>query len=136
MKQQEIPQPTEAELEILTVLWSLGSATVREVNDKLNERRADSKEMGYTTSLKLLQIMVEKGLAQRNTDNRTHVYEAAYAQDEVQRNLLQRLANSAFEGSAMQMVMQVLGNHDASAEELDEVKALIEKVEELRKLRS
>ena len=134
MKQQEIPQPTEAELEILTVLWSLGPATVREVNDKLNERRTDGKEVGYTTSLKLLQIMVEKGLAQRNTDNRTHVYEPAYAQDEVQRNLLQRLADSAFEGSAMQMVMQVLGNHDASTEELDEVKALIERVEKLKRL--
>nr|WP_290937536.1 BlaI/MecI/CopY family transcriptional regulator [Haliscomenobacter sp.] len=94
-----------------------------------------AKKSGTPPRWKLLQIMVEKGLAQRNTDNRTHVYEAAYAQDEVQRNLLQRLADSAFEGSAMQMVMQVLGNHDASTEELDEVKALIEKVEEVEELR-
>ncbi|WP_421797132.1 BlaI/MecI/CopY family transcriptional regulator [Haliscomenobacter sp.] len=130
MKTNEIPQPTEAELEILTVLWEQGPATVREVNDKLNERR--SKEMGYTTTLKLLQIMFEKGLVTRNADARTHIYSAAMAQTDVQRNMLQRLVDTAFQGSAMQMVMQALGDHDASTEELQEIKALIEKVEKLK----
>lgn len=132
MKTNEIPQPTEAELEILTVLWEQGPATVREVNDKLNEQR--SKEMGYTTTLKLLQIMFEKGLVTRNADARTHIYSAAMAQMDVQRNMLQRLVDTAFQGSAMQMVMQALGDHDASAEELQEIKALIEKVEKLKNL--
>ena len=136
MKTNELPQPTEAELEILTVLWEQGPATVREVNDKLNERRSDgSKEIGYTTTLKLLQIMfAEKGLVTRNADARTHIYSAARAQTEVQRNMLQRLVDTAFQGSAMQMVMQALGDHDASTEELQEIKALIEKVEKLRKV--
>lgn len=132
MKTNETPQPTDAELEILTVLWVLGSATVREVNDKLNEQRGDTKEIGYTTTLKLLQIMFEKGLVVRNAEARTHVYTAAFAQGDVQRNLLQRLVDTAFQGSAIQMVMQVLGNHDASTEELQEIKALIEKVEQLK----
>ena len=134
MRTNEIPQPTEAELEILTVLWEQGSATVREVNDKLNERRIDPKEIGYTTTLKLLQIMFEKELVTRNADARTHIYSAAIAQMDVQRNMLQRLVDTAFQGSAMQMVMQALGDHDASTEELQEIKALIEKVEKLRKV--
>ena len=134
MKTNEIPQPTEAELEILTVLWKQGMATVREVNDKLNEQRTDGKEIGYTTTLKLLQIMFEKGLVSRNADARTHIYSAAMAQTDVQRNMLQRLVDTAFQGSAMQMVMQALGDHDASTEELQEIKALIEKVEKLRKV--
>ena len=135
MKTNEIPQPTEAELEILTVLWEQGPATVREVNDKLNERRPEgSKEIGYTTTLKLLQIMFEKGLVTRNADARTHIYSAAMAQTDVQRNMLQRLVDTAFQGSAMQMVMQALGDHDASTEELQEIKALIEKVEKLKSL--
>lgn len=129
MHQPEIPQPTDSELEILTVLWEQSSATVREVNDKLNERRNDGKEIGYTTTLKLLQIMFDKGLVTRNAEARTHIYTAALAQGHVQRNLLQRLVDTAFQGSAMQMVMQALGDHDASAEELQEIKALIEKVE-------
>lgn len=130
MHQPEIRQPTDAELEILTVLWEQGSATVREVNDKLNERRSSNKEIGYTTTLKLLQIMFEdKGLVTRNAEARTHVYTAAFSQGDIQRNLLQRLVDTAFQGSAMQMVMQALGDHDASAEELREIKALIEKVE-------
>ena len=136
MSQREIPQPTESELEILKVLWAKGPSTVREVNEQLNEQRTDGKEVGYTTSLKLLQIMFEKGLVVRNTDARTHIFSAALAQAEVQYNLLQRLADSAFQGSAMQMVMHVLGGHDASSEELQEVKDLIEKVENSKKTRS
>ena len=134
MKTNELPQPTEAELEILTVLWEQSAATVREVNDKLNERRTGGKEIGYTTTLKLLQIMFEKGLVTRNADARTHIYSAAMPQTDVQRNMLQRLVDTAFQGSAMQMVMQALGDHDASSEELQEIKALIEKVEKLRKV--
>ena len=88
MINKEIPQPTEAELEILTVLWEQGPATVREVNDQLNARRTDQKEVGYTTTLKLLQIMFEKGLVDRNATTRTHVYQATYAQTDIQGNLL------------------------------------------------
>lgn len=122
-----IPRPTEAELEILQVLWVKGAATVRAVNDVLNERQ--EREVGYTTTLKLMQIMLDKGLLRRNTDNRTHVYEAVVTEDDVQRRLLRRFVNTAFRGSATQLVMQALGQHRASEEELAEIKRLIEQMQ-------
>lgn len=86
--------------------------------------------MGYTTTLKIMQIMAEKGLVNRNTESRTHIYEAAVQEDEIQSRLLNQFVSNAFQGSAMKMVMQALGNHKASPEELDEIKALIRKIEE------
>lgn len=122
---KKIPKPTESELAILLVLWEHGPSSVRFVNDKLNEER----EVGYTTTLKLMQIMVDKGLARRDTASRTHIYRAAVNEADTQKQLLKKFVDSTFRGSAMKMVMQALGNHQASKEELDEIKALIDKME-------
>jgi predicted transcriptional regulator len=124
-------KPTDSELEILHILWQQGPATVRTVNDQLNEdRKAGPKESaGYTTTLKLMQIMLEKGLVSRTEEGRTHLYQAAVQQEEAQSLLLQQFVNNAFKGSAAQLVMQALGNHQASADELDEIKALIAQLE-------
>jgi len=113
-------------LEILQLLWLYGASTVRFINDKANEIR----EVGYTTTLKLLQIMHEKGLVLRNTESRTHIYMAAVNEEDTRKNLLDRFLDKTFRGSAMEMVMQALGNHETSQEELDEIKALIAKIEE------
>jgi len=125
MADKILPKPTDAELEILQVLWDVGPASVRDVNDKLNTRR----EIGYTTTLKVMQIMLEKGLVERNTDARSHIYEAASPKEETQRNLLGTFMENVFSGSAASLIMQVLGNHNASKAELDEIKALIERIE-------
>jgi BlaI family penicillinase repressor len=119
-------QPTDSELSILHVLWQKGPSTVRTVNDALSEHR----EVGYTTTLKLLQIMHDKGLVTRVEEGRTHVYAAAVSQEATQSVLLQQFVDTAFRGSAMKLVMQALGNHEASAEELDEIKALIAQMEQ------
>lgn len=116
---------TEAELEILRQLWKHGSRTVRQVNEALNLER----EVGYTTTLKMMQLMTEKGLLDRNTDQRTHIYSAAVEQQMAQKNLLQTFVKNAFGGSASRLVMQALGQSSPTAEELDEIKALIEKIE-------
>ncbi|MFN8304488.1 MAG: BlaI/MecI/CopY family transcriptional regulator [Saprospiraceae bacterium] len=120
-------KPTDAELQILHVLWEQGPSTVRTVNDLLNTQR----EVGYTTTLKIMQIMhAEKGLLTRQEDGRTHIYSAAVTRDETQASLLQQFVDNTFRGSAMQLVMQALGNHDASTAELDEIKALIAQLEQ------
>jgi BlaI family penicillinase repressor len=126
METPKLPAPTESELEILQVLWQKGPSTVRQVNDILNEKR----EIGYTTTLKLLQIMAEKRLVVRDTSDRVHIYEAAVEETLTQQHLLKRFVETLFRGSASQLVMQALGNHEASAEELDEIKSLIEKIEQ------
>lgn len=122
-----LQKPTEAELEILQVLWEHGPSPVRFVNDELSGKR----EVGYTTTLKLMQIMHEKGLVNRNTDARSHIYEAAIGRDETRRNLLDNFVDNVFSGSAMSLVMQALGHHKASPEELDQIKDLIEKMEKI-----
>jgi len=119
-------KPTESELEILQVLWALGQATVRQVNDELNKKR----EIGYTTTLKLMQIMFEKKLVTRTEEGRYHLYQAAVSEDETQQQLLDIFVDTAFKGSAMKLVMQALGNHQTSAEELDEIKKLIAQLEQ------
>ncbi|MBI5916979.1 MAG: BlaI/MecI/CopY family transcriptional regulator [Bacteroidetes bacterium] len=125
MSDKILPKPTDSELEILQVLWENGPSSVRFVNDELSKRR----DIGYTTTLKLMQIMHEKSLVVRNTDARSHIYEAAIERDATQRNLLGNFVDNVFSGSAMNLVMQALGNHKASKEELDQIKALIEKIE-------
>ncbi len=130
MSKKKTSKPTDAELEILQVLWENGPSTVRFVNEKLNEKR----EVGYTTTLKLMQIMADKkGLATRNTESRTHIYEAAVSEADAQKQLLKKFVDSTFRGSAMKLVMQALGNHNASAKELEEIKALIQKMEDEEK---
>jgi len=117
-----LPRPTDAELAILRVLWARGPATVRQVHDALSEAR----ETGYTTTLKLMQIMVEKGLVTRNESARTHIYTARLTQDQTQRQLVSDLMDRAFGGSAAALVMQALSAHPTTPEELAEIQRLIE----------
>lgn len=124
MKKESI-KPTESELQILKIIWENGPSTVRTINDKLNLER----EVGYTTTLKIMQIMTEKGLLERNTDSRTHVYHATIGESKMQKQLLKKFVDTTFRGSAMSLVMQALGNHKASPEELEEIKSLIDKIE-------
>jgi BlaI family transcriptional regulator, penicillinase repressor len=119
------PIPTDSELEILQVLWQFGPSTVRFVNEELNK----SKEVGYTTTLKLMQIMLEKGLVIRNEDSRTHIYAPAISEDAAQKKLLDRFMDATFRGSAMKLVVQALGSGKTSQEELDEIKKLIHQME-------
>ncbi|MBC7894689.1 MAG: BlaI/MecI/CopY family transcriptional regulator [Cytophagaceae bacterium] len=116
-----IPQPTNAELAILRVLWNEGECTVREVHERLPER-----EVGYTTVLKLMQIMVEKGLVRRNESSRSHVYRAALPEREAQRQLVTDLVDRAFEGSAASLVMHALENNLATAADLAEIRKLLD----------
>jgi len=125
MSSDKYQKPTDAELEILQILWANGPSSVRFVNDQLNLRR----EVGYTTSLKLMQIMVDKKLAIRNTDARTHIYAANVNESDTQGKLLEKFLDSTFRGSATQLVLQALGNHQTSPKELAAIKALIEKME-------
>lgn len=118
-------KPTESELEILQILWKRGEATVRQVNDELSAH----KEVGYTTTLKLMQIMHEKNMVSRTEQGRYHIYKATVEEESTQRLLLNRFIDAAFRGSATRMVMQALGNETVSQTELDEIKALIEKLE-------
>jgi predicted transcriptional regulator len=122
-------KPTESELEILQVLWQKGSSSVREVNETLNTGR----EIGYTTTLKLMQIMHEKGLVSRNTESRSHIYTATVSQETVQSQMLTKFLNQAFQGSASKLVMQLLGQHRASPSELNEIKEMIDQLEKNEK---
>lgn len=125
-------KPTDSELEILHFLWQQGPSTVRTVNDLLNAARKTGPKdsAGYTTTLKLLQIMLEKGLVTRTEEGRTHIYTAAVQEAAAQSLLLQQFVNNTFRGSTARLVMQALGNKQASADELDEIKALIAKLEQ------
>ena len=125
MSNNKIPKPTEAELKILQILWEHGPSSVRFVNDKLNEE----KEVGYTTTLKIMQIMADKELVKRNTDNRTHIYESQIEETATQKQLLKKFVDATFRGSAMKLVIQALGNHEASEDELQKIKDLIKKIE-------
>ncbi|MBK7807616.1 MAG: BlaI/MecI/CopY family transcriptional regulator [Saprospiraceae bacterium] len=118
-------KPTDSELEILHILWEKGASSVRDINDLLNTRR----DVGYTTTLKLMQIMNEKGLVKRDTAARTHIYKAVVRENETKNNLISDFVNVAFQGSAMNLVMQALGNTSSSVEELSELKSLIAKLE-------
>jgi predicted transcriptional regulator len=112
-------KPTDAELAILTVLWSRGPSTVRQIAEDMG------REAGYTTILKLLQIMTEKRLVVRDEAARTHVYAAAYTQEQTQRQLITDLLDRAFDGSAAKLVLQALTASKASPEELAEIRKLL-----------
>jgi|SRR3954447_25424102 BlaI family penicillinase repressor len=120
---ESIPRPTEAELELLRILWETEPATVRDIYDRLNEKRAS----GYTTVLKMLQIMTAKGLVVRDEANRAHVYRAAMSQDAMQSRMLRDLSMRLFSGSAAQLALHALAMEPASQNELDEIRALIER---------
>ena len=111
-------KPTESELVILQVLWDKSAATVREVHEELLK----TKEAGYTTTLKLMQIMFEKKLVTRDSSNKTHIYKPSVTRENTQNLFLNKMIDSLFSGSSAQLVMQALGNHKASREELEEIK--------------
>jgi BlaI family transcriptional regulator, penicillinase repressor len=121
MNEQKQVKPTESELEILTVLWDKTNATVRNVHEEL----AKSKNVGYTTTLKLMQIMHDKGLVLRNTDSKTHVYRAAVEKQKTQLRMVNRMINELFAGQASELVMQALGDNKASNSELEKIEAFI-----------
>jgi len=116
------PRPTDAELAILQVLWRHGPSTVRQVHERLSGAR----ETGYTTTLKLMQIMAEKGLVTRDESARTHVYKARRSREQTQRQLVSDLLDRAFGGSAAALVMQALSAQPHSAEELREIRRLLD----------
>ena len=115
-------KPTESELEILQVLWDRTAATVRDVHEELLK----TKEAGYTTTLKLMQIMFEKKLVTRDSSSKTHIYTAAVSRENTQNLFLNKMIDSLFAGSPAQLVMQALGNHKASKEELDEIRNFLD----------
>lgn len=117
-------EPTRSELEILQVLWANGPSTVRFVNDKLNEQK---REVNYTSTLKLMQIMVEKGILKRDESNMKHVYEPAEEEQKTKNMLLDKFVDSMFQGSASSLMMQLLGNKKTSKKELEKIRQLIEK---------
>ena len=115
-------KPTESELEILQILWDKEQATVREVHEELSK----NKDSGYTTTLKLLQIMFEKGLVTRDDSNKTHIYTAAVSRQKTQKQFLDKMINTLFAGSSTQLVLQALGNQKASKDELDEIQKYLD----------
>jgi len=117
-------KPTESELEIMQLLWEHGPLKVRQVNDLLNQHR----RVGYTTTLKIMQIMAEKGLLSRDTDHRSHVYSPTLKSEEVQSTILDHILKTVFKGNRSRLVMQALGNHVTSDEELEEIRTLIEQM--------
>lgn len=119
---KQMPTPTQSELEILQVLWQKGPSTVREVNDRLNEDRS----VGYTTTLKTMQIMFDKGLLAREKEKRTHIYEPLIRETEVKDRFIDQLVDEAFKGSAMQLVMHALGRSKATKEEMDAIRQLLD----------
>ena len=121
------PKPTDAELEVLHVLWQHGPSPVRLVNDELASRRRT--EVGYTTTLKIMQLMLEKGLVQRHDEGRSHVYRAAVREQETQGLLLDKFVQATFGGSALKLVMQALGNRETSSDELAQIRRLLNDIE-------
>ena len=119
------PEPTRSELEILQVLWQNGPSTVRFVNDQLNENK---REVQYTSTLKLMQIMAEKGLVIRDESSMKHVYSAAQEENKAKGFLLDRFVDSMYNGSAGKMMMQLLGSKKTSKKELDEIRQLLDKM--------
>ncbi|HET7557404.1 MAG TPA: BlaI/MecI/CopY family transcriptional regulator [Rhodanobacteraceae bacterium] len=125
-KQNQAPRPTEAELEILHILWARGGCTVREVHEALHR----DSGAGYTTALKLLQIMHGKGLVVRDDSQRAHVFRAAVSKEKTQKRFLSDLVQRVFEGSPSQLVLHALGSQHSSREELREIRALLNRLEQ------
>ncbi len=117
-------KPTNSELEILNILWKKGACTVRDVNEELSKGK--DSEVGYTTTLKLMQIMHEKGMVERDTSSRTHVYKALLSQSKTSQSLLDSMIETVFNGSAAQLVMQALNNKKSSKEEIEMIKKYLD----------
>jgi BlaI family penicillinase repressor len=118
-------KPTESELEILQVIWRLGQCTVRDVHEELSE----NKDAGYTTTLKLMQIMADKGLVARDTSTKTHVYRALISREQAQTSALDKLMDTVFKGNTASLVIQALGKHQASTDELDAIRDYLKQFE-------
>ncbi len=116
-------KPTESELEILQVIWKKGECTVRDVHEELSK----NKDAGYTTTLKLMQIMHDKGLVERDTTAKTHLYKAVISREQAQNTALDKIISTVFKGSTSDLVIQALGNHRASKDEIDAIKNYLEK---------
>jgi BlaI family penicillinase repressor len=121
-------KPTESELDILSILWEKQSATVREVHEIIQQ----TKGVGYTTTLKLMQIMHEKGLVSRDESSKTHIYIPCFEKEKAQEQYVGKIIKTLFSGSTSQLVMQALGNHKASQEDLTEIKQLIATLENIK----
>lgn len=117
-------KPTESELEILQVLWERKSASVREVHEELSK----TKESGYTTTLKLMQIMFEKGLVKRDESAKTHYYQPLVSKEKTQKHMVGKMIDTLFGGSTTELVLQALGNHKASEDELEAIQKMIEEL--------
>jgi predicted transcriptional regulator len=124
-KKSRLPKPTDAELSILRVLWERGPSTVREIWEKLSPEQGT----GYTTVLKIMQIMFEKGLLARDETTRSHVYRAARSQEQTQREVIGHLLERVFSGSAPKLVMQALATKKATRAELAEIRKLLDEME-------
>jgi predicted transcriptional regulator len=129
MPRTNLPRPTDAELEILRVLWERGPSTVREVYDELKR----DKDVGYTTVLKFMQIMAEKGLVRRNEDQKAHLYESRVPMESTQKQLVEHLLDRAFGGSALQLVMHALSSKRAEPAEIDQIRRLLDEYEKRNK---
>jgi predicted transcriptional regulator len=125
MTEQPLPRPTDAELHILRVIWQRGPSTVRDIHDELSSTQAT----GYTTVLKLLQIMTEKGLVVRDESQRAHIYESRLSEQKTQRQLLGDLMERAFGGSPAKLVMQALAGKKASATEIEDIRHMLDQLE-------
>ena len=126
-KKNNLPEPTRSELEILQVLWQNGPSTVRFVNDHLNEQK---REVQYTSTLKLMQIMAEKGLLTRDESQMKHVYSAAEEESKTKEFLLERFVNTMYNGSASSLLMQLLGNKKTSKKEIAAIKEMLKKLDQ------
>ena len=125
-------QPTESELAVLRVLWQEGPSTVRTVNEVLNQQQSE-KEIGYTTTLKFMQIMYDKGFLSREKKGKMHVYTPLVSEEDTQQQLLNKLVDTAFHGSAMKLVMQALGNRRSSQQELEEIRDFLDTLDNTSK---
>lgn len=124
-KKRSVPRPTDAELAILRVLWDRGEATVREVYEEMSRH----KEQGYTTVLKFLQIMTEKGLVRRDESSRSHIYRAAAPPEKMQRSMVRELVQKLFAGSTQALVQQALGSGKVTAAEIAEIRRTLDSLE-------
>ncbi|MHC4293531.1 MAG: BlaI/MecI/CopY family transcriptional regulator [Planctomycetota bacterium] len=125
MKKKNLPEPTKSELAILNILWDRGPSTVRQVNETMSKNKAT----GYTTTLKLMQIMTDKGLLLRDDSSRTHIFNPAISQEQIQKHLVGDFLERVFSGSAEQLVMRALSDKKVSVEELDKIKKMVEEFE-------
>ena len=125
MAKQQIPQPTGRELEILRILWDMGPSTVRQVNEKMNKQQ----RTGYTTTLKLMQIMTEKGLVIRDDSKFQHIYRPAVSEEKTQKQVVGDLLEKVFSGSAEKLVMRALSAKKVSAKELAKIRKMLKKIE-------